>query len=87
MAGHTPKREMRVHNEGNVGTTSIEIEIHESVTVLDIAPPATGSFTTVKRGARNARVTWQVAGARATYVARPCTAKNLDSATATVRTA
>ena len=39
---------MRVHNEANVGTTSIELEIHESLTVLDIALPATGRVTTVK---------------------------------------
>ena len=78
---------MRVHNEANVGTTSIELEIHESLTVLDIALPATGGVTTMKGAPAFARVTWQVAGAPTPYVALPCTAKNPDAATATVRTA
>ena len=79
--GATQKYELRVHNEGKVATTAIELEIPEGVTVLDIAPPPTGSVTTEKAGARITRITWQVAIAPTKYVALPFTAKNPEVAT------
>jgi uncharacterized protein YcnI len=78
-SGATQKYEMRVHNEGKVAATSIELDIPDGVTVLDVAKPATGSFTTAQSGSRITSITWQVDVQPNKYVALPFTAKNPDS--------
>lgn len=78
-SGATQKYEMRVHNEGKLAATSIELDIPEGITVLDVAKPATGSFTTARSGTRITRITWQVDVQPNKYVALPFTAKNPDS--------
>ena len=40
QSGATQKYEMRVHNEGKVAATSIELDVPDEVTVLDVAKPA-----------------------------------------------
>jgi uncharacterized protein YcnI len=77
-SGATQKYEMRVHNEGKVAATSIELEVPEEVTVLDVAKPATGTFATARSGTRITRITWQVDVQPNKFVALPFTAKNPD---------
>ena len=79
-SGATQKYELRVHNEGKVVATSVELEIPDGLTVTDIAKPAAGSYTTAKSGDRITRISWQVDVQPTKYVALPFTAKNPDSA-------
>ena len=58
--GVTQAYELRVHNEGKLMTTALDLEIPEGVTVVDIATPATGTFNTTKTGDRITAVTWTV---------------------------
>ena len=80
-SGATQKYEMRVHNEGKVAATSIELEIPDGVTVVDVAKPPSGTFVTSKTAARITRITWQVDVQPTKYVALPFTATNPDTAT------
>jgi uncharacterized protein YcnI len=80
-AGATQKYEMRVHNEGKVATTSVELDIPDGITVLEVADPSTGTFTTSKTGDRITSITWKVAVQPGKYVALPFTAKNPSGAT------
>ncbi len=80
-AGATQKYEARVHNEGKVAATAIDLEIPDGVTVTDVTKPATGSFTTKKTGDRISMITWQVEVAPNKYLALPFTARNPDNAT------
>ena len=59
-SGATQKYEMRVHNEGKVAATSVELEIPAGVTVLDVAKPSNGTYVTAKTGDRITRITWTV---------------------------
>ena len=79
-SGATQKYEMRVHNEGKLSTASIELDVPEGVTVVDVVKPATGAVTTAKTGDRITRITWQVEVAPGKYLALPFTAKNPDTA-------
>jgi uncharacterized protein YcnI len=79
--GATQKYEVRVHNEGKVAATSIELEIPDGVAVTDVAKPASGSFTKKTSGERVTGITWQVEVAPNRYLALPFTAKNPDSGT------
>lgn len=76
----TQKYEMRVHNEGKVAATSIELEVPAAVTVLDIGTPPTGTVSTAKTGDRIVRITWLVDVQPGKYLALPFTAKNPDGA-------
>lgn len=76
--GATQKYEMRVHNEGKIAATSIDLEIPDGVTVIEVAKPATGTFTTTKAGDRITAIRWQVDVQPSKYVALPFTAKNPD---------
>ena len=78
--GGTQKYELRVHNEGKVAATSVELDIPEGVTVLDVDKPQAGSVTTAKAGARITRLTWSVDVQPSKYVALAFTAKNPDTA-------
>ncbi len=76
----TQKYELRVHNEGKVAATSVELEIPDSITVLDVAQPAAGSFMTTKSGARITAITWQIDVQPGKFLALPFTARNPDVA-------
>ena len=76
--GATQKYEMRVHNEGKIAATSIDLEIPDGVTVIEVAKPATGTYTTKRAGDRITEITWQVDVPPSKYLALPFTAKNPD---------
>ena len=78
--GATQKYELRVHNEGKIAATSVEMDIPEGVTVLDIEKPQAGTVTTGKAGARITRLTWTVDVQPTKYVALAFTAKNPEAA-------
>ena len=46
-SGTTQKYEVRVHNEEKIAATSIELEVPEAATVLDVGKPPTGTVSTV----------------------------------------
>src|SRR5436190_6253489 len=75
-AGATQKYEVRVHNEGKVAATSIEVEIPEGITVTDIAKPAAGTATPKKTGDRVTSITWTIDVQPNKYVALAFTARN-----------
>jgi len=77
--GATQKYEARVHNEGKIAATAIDLEIPDGVTVTEVAKPATGSYTTRTAGNRITMITWQVEVPPNKYVAMSFTAKNPDS--------
>ncbi len=79
-AGATQKYEVRVHNEAKVAATSVDLDVPDGVTVVDVAKPAAGSFTTKKTGDRITSITWQIDVQPTKYVALPFTAKNPDGA-------
>jgi len=79
-AGVTQRYELRVHNEGKVATSSVELSIPEGVTVTEVAKPPAGTFTTAKTGDRITTITWTVEVAPSKYLALPFTAKNPDGA-------
>ena len=78
--GSTQKYELRVHNEGKVAATSVELDIPEGVTVLDVETPQVGTVTTAKAGDRTTRLTWAVDVQPSKYVALAFTAKNPETA-------
>jgi uncharacterized protein YcnI len=78
--GAVQKYELRVHNEGRVAATSIDLDIPDGVAVTEVATPAAGTYTTKTAGDRITAITWQVEVAPGKYVALPFTAKNPDGA-------
>jgi uncharacterized protein YcnI len=78
--GATQKYELRVHNEAKIAATSVELEIPDGVTVIDIAKSASGTSTAKKSGDRITSITWQVDVQPTKYIALPFTAKNPDGA-------
>lgn len=78
--GSTQKYELRVHNEGKVAATSVELDIPEGVVVLEIEKPQVGTVTSAKSGERITRITWTIDVAPSKYVALAFTAKNPDLA-------
>jgi len=78
--GATQKYEVRVHNEGKLAATGIDLEIPADITVIDVAQPAKGSFTTAKSGDRITTISWKVDVPTNKYLALPFTAKNPDAA-------
>jgi uncharacterized protein YcnI len=78
-AGATQKYEARVHNEGKIAATAIDLDIPDGVTVTEVVKPATGSFTTKTAGNRITMITWHVEVPPNKYVAMPFTAKNPDN--------
>jgi uncharacterized protein YcnI len=79
--GASQKYEVRVHNEGKIAATSIDLEIPDGVMVTEVVKPAAGSFTTKTAGDRITVITWQVQVQPNKYVALPFTAKNPDGQT------
>jgi uncharacterized protein YcnI len=80
-AGTLQKYELRVHNEGKIAASAVDLEIPDGVTVAEVIKPAAGTFTTKKVGDRITAITWQVEVAPSKYVALPFTATNPSSAT------
>jgi uncharacterized protein YcnI len=74
--GATQKYEARVHNEGKLAATAIDLEIPEGVTVTGVAKPAAGSYATKKTGDRITMITWVVEVPPSKYMALPFTATN-----------
>jgi len=79
-AGAIQNYELRVHNEAKIATTSLDLEIPEGMTVLDVAPPAAGTYTTAKTGDRITAVTWTIDVPPSKYVALKFSAKNPQGA-------
>lgn len=79
-AGATQNYELRVHNEGKVATTALDLEIPEGITVLNVATPAAGSYDTTKTGTRVTAITWKVDVQPGKYVALKFAAKNPEGA-------
>jgi uncharacterized protein YcnI len=75
-AGATQNYELRVHNEAKVATASLELEIPQGVTVLDVAKPESGKVDTSKTGDRITKVTWHVEVPAGKYLALKFSAKN-----------
>ena len=79
-AGASQKYELRVHNEGKVAATGVDLEIPEGVTVTEVSKPTTGAFTTTTTGNRITSITWQIDVQPSKYVALPFIANNPDGA-------
>lgn len=73
--------ELRVHNEGSIATTAVDLQIPDAITVLEIPPPSAGTVTTNTRGDRITALTWTVDVPPNRYVALKFTARNPDNAT------
>ena len=70
---------LRVHNETKVPTTSLDLEIPEGITVLEVALVKDGSFELVKAGGSVTRVIWKVAVPPGIYQEFKFTARNPDT--------
>lgn len=79
-SGVVQKYEVRVHNEGKVAATSIDVDIPDGVTVVDVAKSANGTATTKKSGDRVTGITWKIDVQPGKYVALPFTARNPETA-------
>ena len=75
-AGATQKYEVRVHNEGKLAATGIDLDIPEDLMVMEVAQPASGTFTTKKTGDRITAISWQIDVQPNKYLALPFTAMN-----------
>lgn len=75
-AGATQKYEVRVHNEGKLAVTGIDLDIPEDLMVMEVAQPASGTFTTTKTGDRITAISWQIDVQPSKYLALPFTAMN-----------
>lgn len=56
--GATERYTVRVPTERNVSTTSVEMEIPDGVTVLDVSHPATGTHDVKRAGDRIVAIVW-----------------------------
>lgn len=79
-AGATQRYEVRVHNDGQVAATAIDLDVPEGVTVAEILPPPAGTYATKTSGDRITQITWTLEVPRNKYLALPFTAKNPDDA-------
>jgi uncharacterized protein YcnI len=79
--GATQRYELRVHNESKLAVAAVELEIPAAITVTDIAPPPSGTYTTTKTGDRIVAIKWQLEVAPGKYLALPFTATNPGTAT------
>ena len=80
-AGAVQKYELRVHNEGKVAASSIDLEVPDGVTVTEVTNGPASTFTTKTSGNRITAITWQIDVQPTKYVALFFIAKNPDSAT------
>src|SRR5690349_1871280 len=79
--GVTQTYELRVHNEGKVATTSLDLDIPQAITVLSVDAPAVGTIDTRKEGDRIVGFTWKVDVEPGKYLAMKFSAKNPTSDT------
>jgi uncharacterized protein YcnI len=80
-AGAIQKYELRVHNEGTVAASSIDLEVPDGVTVTEVTKGPGRTFTTKATGNRITAITWQIDVQPKKYVALPFVARNPDGAT------
>jgi uncharacterized protein YcnI len=80
-AGALQKYELRVHNEGKVAASSIDLDVPDGVTVTEVTKGPAGTSTTKMSGNRITVITWQIEVQPMKYVALPFIAKNPDGAT------
>jgi uncharacterized protein YcnI len=78
-AGAVQKYELRVHNEGKVAATSIDLEVPDGVTVTEVAKRPGATSTTKMIGNRITVITWHVDVQPGKYTALPFSAKNPDA--------
>ena len=78
--GAMQKYELRVHNEGKVAATSIDLDIPDGVTVTEVANLPAGTYTTKMMGSRITVITWQIDVQPSKYTSLRFTAKNPDGA-------
>lgn len=79
--GATQQYELRVHNEGKVAATGVDLQIPDGVTVIDVAKPPVGTFNTTKSGDRITTISWQQIDVQPSkYLALAFSAKNPDKA-------
>ncbi|HUR34063.1 MAG TPA: DUF1775 domain-containing protein [Vicinamibacterales bacterium] len=74
--GITQTYELRVHNEGKIATTALDLDIPADITVLSIDSPASGSVEPKKVGDRIVAFTWKVNVEPTKYQAMKFSAKN-----------
>lgn len=74
--GITQAYELRIHNEGKVATTSVELEIPDGIMVMNVATPDSGTLDTKKSGERISKLVWRVDVPPSKYVALKFSAMN-----------
>ena len=75
-AGAVQKYELRVHNEGKVAATGVDLDVPDGVTVTEIGEAPEGTVTTKKTGDRIVTISWKVDVPPSKYLALPFTAQN-----------
>jgi len=78
--GAVQKYEVRVHNEAKVAVTSIDVDIADGVTVVDVPTSPNGTPSTKKAGDRVTSITWKIDVQPNKYIALPFSAKNPETA-------
>jgi uncharacterized protein YcnI len=58
-AGSSERYTVRVPTEGNVATTSIDLEVPAGVTVTGVLAPTGGTYELAREGDRITRITWR----------------------------
>lgn len=81
VVGITESYGLRVHNETKVPTASLDLDVPEGITVLEVAAVEDGSYEVVKAGDRITHVIWKVAVPPNTYKEFKFSAKNPDTET------
>ena len=74
--GATQGYELRVHNEGKIATTALELDIPKDITVLAIEAPPAGKVEPRKVGDRIVAFTWTVTVDPGKYLALKFSAQN-----------
>ena len=74
--GAVQEYELRCHNEGELATTALELEIPDGVTVLEVAAVEGGTFELVRTADRVTSVKWNVTVPANKYVELKFSAKN-----------
>jgi hypothetical protein len=59
QAGATERYTVRVPTEGQVTTTSVELEVPAGVTVIEVVPGPAYAFETRREGGRIVTITWK----------------------------
>ena len=59
QAGAEQRYTVRVPTEGQVGTTSVELEVPSDMTIVEVVPGEGYSFETKREGTRITAITWK----------------------------